>query len=171
MSAIIPSRDIGGVIVKQLGLENMHVRRIIIFLATRQDESPWDYIQYDEEAIVIRVWDTDDQIAILKAFCLTPKYWRVAIFDLEWNSITTVILRGIAQVDIENGALDTIRGIAGSPLTSTHLPAGPLSAHGVRVPGYVVEGNRDIMAGAQGGRRPYKDLDEPMIQDKLDRLP
>lgn len=168
MSEIVVGSDLGSVIAKQLGLVTESgfpmpgVRRIIIFMAVRQDNSPWEYIQYDEDAIVIRVWDKEDQAALCNAFCMDASSLFAALIDISWDSIATVIYHGWADVgDDLPDAIATLERIAGSPLTSTHLPAGPLSAHGVRVPGYVVEGNLDITAGARGTGRPYEDLELP----------
>lgn len=158
MTTYIFNDDVPRAILSRLGLEGEPVERIIIFLSAPPSASPWDHVQYDPDAIVIRVWDPEDKIAICTAIGMDATNITVLLLDFQRSSLARYVAHGLVRAERESLA-KTLGGISGSPLTHTYLPAGHLSRVGVNVPGEVIEGNRHL-AHRGPPILPYADLDE-----------
>lgn len=157
---IIAPADSFRVVLSKLGLEGERVGRVLIYMGAGPEASPWDYMQHDPDALIIRVWDAEDQRAICDAVGMDASALQFLVLSFKYGRMVTYVAEGLAREGVGGGLAKVLEGIVGGPLTSTRLPAGRLSMVGVNVPGEVVASNRHISATRPGPLAPYTDLDK-----------
>lgn len=158
-------------LAKQLGLVDSvfhgplpEARRFIIYASGGGAGSPWDFIEYDEGAVVITVLDPQMQNSLCEACGIAANGIITLVIDIEDDSLVRYTV-GIAMEPKNDVLAETLAEIVGKPGTVTHLPAGVLSATGVRVSETVIGKRPDISPAP----RPYADLDWPGALDALKR--